>query len=505
MSQLNIRKIRNHNPVTFTDLISLDSESQSDSEIIQIDQSKSYETEQEFQNDINKLKTASTLKFRNKWEEILQRYSKINDDLESDEIDLSTGEIIKDNGHLKSLNVGNHTSIKDVWSADFDAERDMKNARRRERSSQVRKNQIKQHLKAQDQFHINPNRQQSPTPTPTRKVSPDNILLLDPSPTKKQRISPTKKQEKQAVDLSPKLSGISDSDLEVELLEPLNQSTPTKRHTDTLIDSTTRSKTEFDPFVDKSSTNSEFKISSTIGKTLDIEEDFDEEYLIVYLPQLNVNAAHYSIYSCCFDDCEYTTGNREIFERHLLSKHRTELYHIGYPISADEIEKSKRVTLNSSIIDKVTGYFPLIQKVPPLPLSSDGKMFICGRRSSSNGRACRREFLSMDEWQDHKQRYPLHCSYKKQVHVCPVLGCGFMTEDGYKHYRQHFIDAEHHKPQLPKFYNRDRRNPPDISLTLKQTADAKGLEITALDRIKEKAPRHVVEEIDELFRSEDEI
>src|SRR6202035_2618654 len=45
---------------------------------------------------------ASRNKLQSTWESIIQKYSSLNDD-EADEIDLDTGEVVVDHGHLKSL------------------------------------------------------------------------------------------------------------------------------------------------------------------------------------------------------------------------------------------------------------------------------------------------------------------------------------------------------------------------------------------------------------------
>lgn len=206
---------------TFTDLISLGDSEDSTDEILQLSiASKKYTSEAEFQSEINKLKAESTRKFRNKWEQILYKYSLINDDVESDEIDLFTGKVTIDNGHLRSLQtyVPNKEGIKqNVWDIEYDAERDEQTAKRKEKEELKKKHRLKNTLKAESLFHLN-NISRSRHNSPVRKVSPDNILLLDPSPTKKQRVSPTKK-ETYPIDIESPKSVISDTEDELPLLD----------------------------------------------------------------------------------------------------------------------------------------------------------------------------------------------------------------------------------------------------------------------------------------------
>jgi Centromere protein Scm3 len=60
---------------------------------------------------------ASRAKLRNTWEDLITKYSSIPDD-EADEIDLDTGEIVVDKGHLKSL------ADSVLWATDSDPEDD---------------------------------------------------------------------------------------------------------------------------------------------------------------------------------------------------------------------------------------------------------------------------------------------------------------------------------------------------------------------------------------------
>lgn len=500
-----------------------------------------YLSETQFQDEITRLKTASGKRFQHKWEEILNRYAAIDDDKESDEIDLLTGRITIDNGHLRSLKAGtSNGSLKansNVWSLDYDAERDQQKVRSREQHISKQKHRLKQKLKDRDLFYNSSSQRKSsptkssptkfsatrfsatssslhllaPSISPTKKKpSPDNILLLDPSPTKKQRISPTKKPQTLPVDLkSPCVSSqdsdisdsdISDSDVHYTLLEDPrasskkirksqleinDSSTPVKFPLRSSLDSSTNNlksnsrinedeeseeserseqpkgylQEEENPFIDTTptlktnlSSSNSFSLDNTSGSQLPLHDkqherrdtdNFDDNYLIIGSPYSYIKTCKSQIYSCVFDKCYYTTGNKEVFKKHLLGKHRTELYVMGYPISKDEVDISAKPRITNKMIEVLTQSFPLVQEVPPLPLSGDGNMFICNLLVNNDLKRCRREFVGKHELNHHQENYPFHCSTKVQVYVCPVLGCGFMTDEGYFHWRDHFIERGH--------------------------------------------------------------
>ncbi|KAI5965441.1 hypothetical protein KGF57_000707 [Candida theae] len=59
-----------------------------------------------FRAKLKRLERDSLRRFENKWTGIISKYSNINDEQESDEIDLVTGEIVTNNGHLHRLRSG---------------------------------------------------------------------------------------------------------------------------------------------------------------------------------------------------------------------------------------------------------------------------------------------------------------------------------------------------------------------------------------------------------------
>lgn len=273
--------------LAYRDLISLDlSDVTSEDEYFKIpEHNPSLQTETEFQQEINRLKAASGKRFKDKWEEILAKYAAIDDDKASDEIDLATGKITIDNGHLRSLknqHLNGHSGVNNnVWTLNYDDERDFRNAQRREKVLAKRKQQLKEQLKARDQFynsshsHFSPLKSLGASPnksssiSPTKKISPDNILLLDPSPTKKQRVSPTK----MAPELPSQRIEISDSEDLYTLLEDPGSNSKSKMDKRLQIsDSSTPIK-----FPSLASTANEIKENDEVLSITEEEEEEEEE------------------------------------------------------------------------------------------------------------------------------------------------------------------------------------------------------------------------------------
>ncbi|KAG5418099.1 hypothetical protein I9W82_004428 [Candida metapsilosis] len=63
-----------------------------------------------FRAKLKQLEKDSLRRFENKWTGIISKYSNINDDRESDEIDLVTGEIVTNNGHLNRIRNGGESN-----------------------------------------------------------------------------------------------------------------------------------------------------------------------------------------------------------------------------------------------------------------------------------------------------------------------------------------------------------------------------------------------------------
>ncbi|KAI5953199.1 hypothetical protein KGF54_002570 [Candida jiufengensis] len=139
------------------------------------------------------LKSESIKKFKNSWNNIINKYSKIKDDLESDELDLVTGQIITDNGHLKNLNSVDRNNLKNVniWREDYEKEEHrIKERNRRHRVKNTRLANLKLDLNKNTKnnqlefLHGDTLRDVSPT----KGSIPTAFHTKEESPTKKRRV-----------------------------------------------------------------------------------------------------------------------------------------------------------------------------------------------------------------------------------------------------------------------------------------------------------------------------
>lgn len=512
-----------------------------------------YRTEEEFQTEINKLKLQSSSRFKDKWEEILLKYSQIDDEKESDEIDLASGKIITDNGHLKSLrSAGDDSNTRfdgDIWSETYNIERVIHNRKVREARIKQKKKDLKQNLKNQMLFH-NVNLQQDSSPLKGDNIldgnlalsSEDNLLSLHPSPTKKFKVSPTKGirgsstpgREGDISLVSPtkrkqsNLYGSFTSKLHFDDIPNIKSDSPLRRHIKS--QHSIYGPTNQDPFIEEISelhnnTSSDSERNDRVKQDIQLKSnshniassnesngkareyhiipdessesgtendhspkiitrmtklnhsdqhtfshnishessdlinnsftstngqemtdhntslDFEDQFLIVTDPYIyHNNHSKTSIFKCVFDGCYYCTGNKSLFQSHLLDKHKDPLNAMGYPVHCDNQESTK---IPENTVLKLAEYFPLVYKVPPIPSSKLGEPFICRMGLKSN-ESCQKFFLSMIDLAKHQENHPFDCSSKKQVLLCPMLGCGYMTDIGYLEWRSHFIEQQHH-------------------------------------------------------------
>lgn len=489
-----------------------------------------YRTEEDFQAEINRLKSQSNNRFKSKWEEILEKYAKIDDDKESDEIDLVSGKIITDNGHLRSLRtaINSNTDVKfdgDIWSVTYDLERDIHNNKVKEARLKQKKKELKRQLKNQKLFH-NVSLQSSPLKgddfsrgSSFALSSEDNLLSLNPSPTKKFKVSPTK-IIRGSSPVSDDISLLTPTKRRARMLSNIynDQSLPTKLHfddiprlrmkgtninnetrdiqedtdlfntpffvhTNTLHDMTGSFKTKLEHYDDDTSntaSNSDSKGYSETSETSDVESDdnkasrlsisdqnlsegninkhvsesesdsgdysldFDDEFLIVTDPCIiNSTVTSNNIYDCAFEHCHYCTGNKALYQSHLLDKHSTSLHKLGYPTKNNSSKDVLNINMSQNTIRKITKYFPLVLEVPRLPLSKNSQPFTCGL-SLGDSKTCQKFFVTKNDLISHQQNAPSECSCKTQVLICPMLGCGYMTDMGYLEWRSHFLEKMHH-------------------------------------------------------------
>lgn len=491
-----------------------------------------FRTEEEFHAEINRLKIQSTTRFKNKWEEILHKYSQVDDEKESDEIDLASGNIIKDNGHLLSLRSGTNSKSNlkfdgDIWSVTYNLERDLHVKNIAEAGHKRKKKELKLQLKAQMLFH-NVSLQSSPLKADKfiRKgsfalSSEDNLLSLNPSPPKKLKISPTKSikssspvryddvslltpTKRRANRLSEVYNGSNfptklhfdeiprlnmegmtykhedNEDYEDLTSDPFNSYTNTLDRSDmpdepaishnsddgasntpTASDSDAGVETSDTSDVDSGDNKMKMRFLSRrsqlyndrthTGQCLSDNEndnegdyslDFDEQFLIVtdsYVdPPIRSST---NIYNCAVDSCHYCTGNKLLYQSHLLEKHSDVLKSLGYPVSSSTT--TPNINISRRNINNLTEHFPLIYEVPPSPLSKNSEPFICGLKLEIS-KFCQKFFMTKEDLILHQNNIPTNCSSKKQVLICPMLGCGYMTDMGYLEWRSHFIMEKHH-------------------------------------------------------------
>ncbi|KAK6200453.1 uncharacterized protein RJT21DRAFT_44220 [Scheffersomyces amazonensis] len=470
----------------------------------------------EFQAVIRKLKSESTQRFKNKWEEILHKYSIIDDEKESDEIDLSTGLIIRDNGHLRSLNtsnerVGNVKLDRNIWDYNYDVDKEVSQQKSNEARRRRRKQELKAKLKQEQKFH-NINLQNEINSKSKKRIpTEDNLLQLDPSPTKKSRLQISRSSSPIKLEyISPMKGKIPCETVNVSPIKArnLNNSNPFQDDTQFLSyvskessymsshDSETSETSRANPSDDSDNLYSTPKYINITNNTNTYEsstegeesESFDDEYSIVLDP-LGINNNNIDpipetiIYQCAFSECTYCTGNKSLYQSHLLEKHSAELHFIGYPISPIPDYMPHKIRFNEQRLNK---HFPLTYDVPPIPDSGDGQAIICNK-SLENGKLCQKSFPTMKHLLIHQQENS--CSSKKQVLMCPLLGCGFLTEDGYLEWRAHFIKENHH---LQPTQRESSNFQYDISDELELEEEEE-----------DSQPGAVPEDINELFSDED--
>lgn len=393
----------------------------------------------------NSFNRESIRHFKTKWDAILDKYSKIDDAKESDEIDLNTGAIVTDNGHLRNLKsvveFRGVPVLSDIWSSDIE-ERELRQQRDERKRKQLKRN-MKERMKETNMFCAS-----DLSPEKRSNCLEDNMRLVSPSPTKRAKRSPSKEffnnsDSESELDspTKPRRSSYitrkakpfaSDSPLAAK---HSRSSSPHPKHYKTAH----RSK-EHRRMVSSSSTE-EMEESQPISS----DEDFDDGYLVVADDSI---IEDHQIIKCAFPSCAYCSSNRLLYQKHLLECHSRMLRAIGYPVSNSE--KQEETTIDDNTITSLEEFFPLVHRVPPLPLTSNCLPVPCSQLI--NGRKCRRTFISEGHLTMHEQAAPQQCSSRKQVYLCPMLGCGYMVEGNYLEFRQHFIDAEHHI--VPKY----RRN-----------------------------------------------
>lgn len=396
----------------------------------------------QLQADISKLKQESTLRFKTRWDEIIAKYSSV-DELESDEVDLATGEITIDNGHLRSLTTSG-TEINGVkvntsiWHGDYDDDRDLQKEKKREESQAKRKQKLREQLKMERKFH-NPG-----VVTSDSDVLEDN--LVSSSPAKSRRLylgnsSPLKfhLESPFKVGLSPlKLVsspvkiGFSRQSSDSSLL-----ASPTKRRhvQKSPGDSKGLGADRLEPF---DSGISQLLLSTPENQHSSDNSEVDTLYLMISDLHEHTTVA---VFNCAFNGCTFHSESKASYRAHLLSQHSGQLNQIGYPVtSADTSFKHHQIP--ELTILKLTLHFPLQVNLPPIVRS-------CGLYIDNQ--QCLKVFADLKLLKLHQEGHPRGCSTRKQVFACPILGCDFLTDEGYAEFREHVIGHNGKKEETKKF------------------------------------------------------
>ncbi|KAI5959057.1 uncharacterized protein KGF55_005547 [Candida pseudojiufengensis] len=156
---------------------------------------------------VEDLKSESIKKLKNNWSKIIDKYSKIKDEYESDEIDIITGKIITDNGHLKNLDNLDKNNIKNVniWREDYEKE-ELRIRARDWRGKVKREQMLNKSLKLDLQHHSSDldsaflNGDNFKDNSPTKGSIPTTFHTKEESPTKKRRVYIMKEDDDQSAE-----------------------------------------------------------------------------------------------------------------------------------------------------------------------------------------------------------------------------------------------------------------------------------------------------------------
>lgn len=389
-----------HDGQTYEKLISL--EESSDDSSPAADPLTSLTSGPSFEQDITRLKHDSSAKFQRKWNEILAKYAAIDDNAESDEIDLHTGRITKDNGHIRSLaedgQMINGIRLHDsIWAGNYDYERVMREEERLEKRVRKHKHKIRDRLKSEDKFYNS-----SPITTSDSDILEDNLLLIG---------LPIR---------------MNSSPLKRKVL-PFGYllSSPVKR-THTMNSSPERSHSgEYRGEEDYRGEEYHRKGSYDEDYVLQTREDYfggENSRLSAEVCDLHGHVS-VSLFCCAFLHCTFTSESRSVYRDHLLRSHAPELCRIGYPVEA-------RGTGDVHVLElsflKLNLHFPIEVPAPE-------KCYKC-RRNMPAGK-CSKMFLSADQLAQH-QSDPRKCTTRRQILLCPILGCDLRAAK-YSEWRDH--------------------------------------------------------------------
>lgn len=414
----------------------------------------------------------SLAKFRSKWECIIDKYSLIDDERESDEIDLATGRIIVDNGHLRTL--GNFSAKRDPWGPldllegdesgeplDLPEIDECENAcdaplLKNEDLIDQRNRNSKTNITHDSHLLLH-----FPDPKPSLITAAKRQQYLEfyplisspeTSPTKRRAIhrpntfldsSPVQSLHFSTLDLHP--SRLSQSPV-TESASVLDRCLPTKNPPSKTFLQQSPVKNPPPPKLSPLTSENSLSLVNTllleqdtpVLDTFSAGQTTKQDYLWIVDPFDLLRPKDTSIYACAFASCKYCTGNRDIYRQHLMNKHPRELVGLGY------LEKRH---CQDPIHPSATEAAKLLSQFPKTVVVPATRPLHCGR--SLSGKKCQHSFLSAESLKAHREASPRECSALIQVLMCPILGCAFMTEDGFSDWRDHVESHNCRESALP--------------------------------------------------------
>lgn len=321
-------------------------------------------------------------KERDRFSQIFEKYSTQDDTVVNDVVDIYTGKVIEDNGHLKSLTdqeggVSGLGLVTDLWVEDFNL------------LSLPHRRKIIERLHSIQKKH--------------QLLGKFSDFIETSSPASERLESPTKKQRRSSFESSSPLKADS-----------LNTLFPKLDHEDrdTYLESPTRSGDNVLSYFDDPGEDSDAS-SETSGSSEDYDSDLASFIVFECVPKAKV-------YLCAFLSCQYSSELRNDYERHLLNRHCDELAQLGYPVTPKNPVGPRKAIPDVCIL-RLKKQFPLAMDLPLEP-------FRC-RINLKHG-PCKKLFLNQDTLLAH-QKEASGCSSRRQVLQCPVLGCDYITEESY--------------------------------------------------------------------------
>lgn len=318
---------------------------------------------------------------KERWSNIIEKYSKLDNHTKSDVVDINTGAVIENNGHLNSLtdeDVARSMNSLLNFSEEFRKITPQQRHLMIERLIKIQK-PLSQPSTAED----HKSKLNSPVESPTKRQKRDTPMNSSPLKVDKLR------------DVFPILAQAS-SDVDLE--------SPTKTKD--------KAASYFDEWSDYNESNSDSSDEYDAGNGH--ESRFEKNFQV-------------ALFLCPFPKCQFNNELKLVFRDHLLSEHAPELRQMGYPVATDLSSSHEHISIPDLCSMKLSLHFPLEWDLPLEP-------FLC--RINLKQGPCKKVFLNREDLLEHQKNLSL-CSSKTQVLLCPVLGCTYKTDQSYEAFRQH--------------------------------------------------------------------